>query len=293
MKRMFFYICTQPKLNKMKYSYLIVIFLLATTMTIGQNKEKIKGSKIVVEKPKEIGEFTALEIEDNITVFLEKGPKNEIKIEADDNLHENISFDLKEKTLRVYTPKEASGFKKLIVRIKYTNELKSVVAKNASVINALEAVQLDDITFKSLDFAKLFLNVNSKNFTLQSDDKTKIELNLKAEKAKIQLSKTAQIKALISTEDLSFDMYQKTIAAIEGDATSAIIRLDNNTIFNGVNLTIKNADVTTENNAVCNVMANTNLVVDAIDTSKINVHGTPKIEVRKFLGEAQLIKKLK
>ena len=277
----------------MKYSHLLVLFLLATTITIGQNKEKIKGSKVVVEKPKEIGEFTALEIEDNITVFLEKGPKNEIKIEADDNLHENISFDIKEKTLRIYTSKEASSFKKMIVRVKYTNDLTSVVAKNASIINAIEAIQLDDITFSSLDFAKLYLNVNSKKFTLISDDKSKIELNLKSEKAKIQLSKNAQIKALISTTDLAFDLYQKATATIEGDATNAIIRLDNNTVFTGVHFTIKNADVTTESEAVCNVFADTTLVVDAIDSSIINILGTPKIEVRKFLGEAQLIKKIK
>jgi hypothetical protein len=277
----------------MKYSCLIVLFLLATTMTIGQNKEKIKGSKIVVEKPKEIGDFIALEIEDNLTVYLEKGSKNEIKIEADDNLHENISFDLKEKTLRIYTPKEASSFKKLIVRIKYTNDLKSVVAKNATIINAIEAVQLDDITFTSLDFAKLYLNVNSKKFGLIADDKSKIELNLKSEKSKIQMSKNAQIKALVSSVDFAFDMYQKTVAIIEGDATNAIIRQDNNTVFNGFNFTIKNADATTESNAVCNIMADTTLVVDATDTSKINILGTPKIEVRKFLGEAQLIKKVK
>jgi hypothetical protein len=262
-------------------------------MAIGQNKEKIKGSKIVIEKPKEIGDFTALEIEDNLTVYLEKGSKNEIKIEADDNLHENISFDLKEKTLRIYTPKEASSFKKLIVRIKYTNDLKSVVAKNATIINAIEAVQLDDITFTSLDFAKLYLNVNSKKFGLIADDKSKIELNLKSEKSKIQLSKNAQIKALLSSVDLAFDMYQKTVATIEGDTTNAIIRQDNNTIFNGFNFTIKNADATTESNAVCNIMADTTLIVDAIDDSKINILGTPKIEVRKFLGEAQLIKKVK
>jgi hypothetical protein len=277
----------------MRLSHVIFLFLLTTTLTIGQNKEKIKGSKTVIEKPKEIGEFNALEIEDNLTVFLEKGPKNEIKIEADDNLHENISFDLKEKTLRIYTSKEASSFKKLILRIKYTNDLKSVVAKNATIINAVEAVQLDDITFTSLDFSKLYLNVNSKKFTLKSDDKTKIELNLKAEKAKIELSKNAQIKALIATDNLAFDMYQKSIATIEGDATNAIIRLDNNTVFTGVNFTIKNADITTESTSICNLLAETTLVVDAIDTSKIYLLGTPKIEVRKFLGEAQLIKKLK
>jgi len=289
----FFIFVLQPKLFKMKYSYLVVFFLLATTLTIGQNKEKIKGSKIVVEKAKEIGDFTALEIEDNLTVFLEKGSKNEIKIDADDNLHDNISFDIKEKTLRIYTSKEINSFKKLVVKITYTNDLKSIVAKNATIINALEAVILDDITFTSLDFAKLYLNVNSKNFTLISDDKSKIELNLKAEKAKIQLSKNAQVKALITTTDLAFDMYQKATATIEGDATNAVIRQDNNSVFTGFNFTIKNADATTEGSAICNLMADTSLIVDADKTSKIYLLGTPKIEVRKFLGEAQLIKKAK
>ncbi|HSD06311.1 GIN domain-containing protein [Flavobacterium sp.] len=277
----------------MKYSQIVVLFLLVTTLAIGQNKEKIKGSKIVVEKPKEIGEFTALEIEDNLTVFLEKGPKNEIKIESDDNLQDVISFDLKEKTLRIYTTKEITSFKKLTLKIKYTNDLKSVTAKNISIINALEAVQLDDIIFRSLDYAKLYLNVNSKKFSLISDDKTKTELNLKAEKSKIQLSKNSQIKALISTTDLAFDMYQKTIAIIEGETTNAIIRQDNNSEFTGNNFNIKNGDITVEDHAISNLRVDTSVIIDANSNSKIFLLGEPRVEVRKFLGEAQLIKKLK
>ncbi|WP_348796961.1 GIN domain-containing protein [Flavobacterium adhaerens] len=277
----------------MKYLHLIIVCLLTTTLTIGQNKEKVKGSKTVIEKAKEIGEFNALEIEDNLTVFLEKGDKNEIKIEADDNLHEEISFDIKEKSLRIYTSKEISTYKKLVLKIKYTNDLKSVTAKNASIINALEVIMLDEINFKSLDYAKLYMNVNSKNFTLISDDKTKIELNLKAEKAKFQLNNNAQVKALITATDLAFDMFQKTSAIIEGETTNAIIKQDNNSVFTGNNFTIKNGDVTTDGESVSNIMADVSLIIDANGSSKIYLLGTPKIEVRKFLGQAQIIKKAK
>jgi len=277
----------------MKYSYLFVFFLLTSTLTIAQNKERIKGSKNVVEKTKEVGDFTALEIEDNLTVFLEKGEKNEIKIDADDNIHDNISFDLKGKSLRIYTSKEINSFKKLVLKIKYTNDLKSVTAKNATIINALESVMLDSITFNSLDFAKLYLNVNSKNVVLTSDDKSKVELNLKSEKAKIQLSKNAQIKALITSTDATLDLSQKATAIIEGDVINGVVKQDNNSEFTGNNLTIKNADVTVKGGAICNVMADTTLIVDADNTSKIYLLGKPKIEVRNFLGEAQLIKKVK
>lgn len=289
----FFIFAVNPNFLKMKYSYLVVFFLLSTTFIIGQNKEKIKGSKTVIEKPKEIGEFSALEIEDNLIVFLEKGEKNEIRVESDDNLQDVISFDMKEKTLRIYTSKEISSYKKLAIKIKYTNDLKTVTAKNASIVNAQEVIILDNITFNSTDYAKLYLNVNSKNFTLISDERSKTELNLKSDKAKIQMSKNSQIKALLTTTDLIFDMYQKTSAQIEGDTKNAVIRLDNSSEFSGTKFTVKNAELTTESSSVCNVRVDKNITIDANDTSKIYLYGTPKIDISKFLGETQLIKKSK
>lgn len=289
----FFIFVPQPKLQKMKYPYLLAILFLTTTLTIGQNKEKLKGSKNVVEKTKEIGDFTALEIEDNLTVFLEKAEKNEIKIDADDNLHDNISFDVKEKSLRIYTSKEITNFKKLVLKIKYTNDLHTVVAKNLTTINALESVMLDSVSFTAKDFSKLYMNVSAKNFSLLADDKTKIELNLKSEKAKIQLNKNAQIKSLLTSTDVTIDLSDKATANLEGDVVNGFIKQNHNSVYTGNNLTIKNADVTTKGTAICNVMADTTLVIDADNSSKIYLLGKPKIEVRKFVGEAQLIKKAK
>lgn len=277
----------------MKYPYLFIVLFLATTFAIGQNKDRIKGSKNVVEKNKEVADFSALEIEDNLTVFLEKGEKNEIKIEADDNIHDNISFDQKGTSLRIYTSKEIINFKKLVLKIKYTNSLQSVVTKNVTTVNALESVALDSVTFKSFDYSKLYLNVSSKNFNLELSDKTKAELNIKAEKTKIQLNKTAQIKALITATDASLDLSDKATAIIEGDAVNGIIKQNGNSVYTGNNFTIKNADLTNNGSAISNIMAAETLIINADNSSKTFLLGKPKIEVRKFLGEAQLIKKAK
>jgi len=277
----------------MKKYTAILLLLLITSLSFGQSKEKVKGSKTVTVEQKEIGHFDQLEIDDNLEVYLEKGDKNKIKIEADENLHEIISFDLRDNTLRIYTSKEAASYKKLILRITYTDDLKMVTSKNEAVINAISAIQLDNITFTSFDFSKLYLNVDSKNFTLKSSDKTKIELNLKSEKAKIELSKNSQLKALINTVDLGCDLYQKSVATIEGEATNATLRFDNNSIFTGNKFTIKNGDLTAESYTVCSIYAETNLIISAADKSEIELLGTPKIEMKKFIGEAKLIKKLK
>jgi hypothetical protein len=278
---------------KMKKYTAILLLFLSTTLTLAQKKDKVKGSKTVTVEQKKVGDFEALEVEDNLEVHLERGEKTELKIEADDNLHDIISFDLRDKILRIYTAKEAVNYKKLIVRVTYTKDLNLITSKNESTINAIQEIQLDNLTFKAYDFSQLYLNVNAKNFILQADDKSKTELNLKSENAIIELSKNSFLKTLVTTIDLKVDLYQKSNATIEGDATNAILRLDNNSTFIGNKLTIKNADVTTESYSNCSLNATTTVIIDAADKSEIQLVGAPEIEIRKFADEAKLVKKLK
>ncbi|SEG49344.1 GIN domain-containing protein [Flavobacterium urumqiense] len=277
----------------MKNHIAIFLIVLSTTLTLAQKKDKLKGSRIVTIENKEVGNFQALEVEDNIEVNLERGEKNNIKIEADENLHNIISFDLKDNTLRIYTTKEAVNYKKLIVRVTYNSDLNLVTSKNEATINAIEEIQLDEITFKTFDYSKLFLNVNTKKFILQADDKSKTELNLKSENTIIQLSKNAALKSLISTIDLTIDLYQKSNATLEGNVTNAILRLDNNSTLTGNKLNVKNANVITESYSNCSLFVDTNVIIDAADKSEIHLFGSPKIEMRQFSDEAKLFKKMK
>ena len=267
------------------------MFLFVSTFALAQKNEKIKGSKIVTIEQKEIGGFDSLEVGDNIEVYLDRGEKSELKIEADDNLHDIINIDLSSNTLRINTSKKAVSYKKLIVRITYTNELKRITAKNEATLNAIQEIQLNEITFKAFDDSKLNLNVNSKDFTLQTDNNSKTELNLKSEKAIIELSKNSTLKALITSTELNCDLYQKSKANLEGDAANAVIRLDNNAEFTGNNLVIKTAELIAEGYSHCNINANTSLSIDASGNSDIKIYGEQKVEIKRFMDNASLNKK--
>jgi len=277
----------------MKKNTALLLLLLVTTLTFGQRREKIKGSKIVTTSVKEVGEFDGIEADDNLEVYLERGEKNEIKIEADDNLHDIIGMDLREKVLRLYTSKESTIFKKLIVRVTYTSSLKTVIAKNDAIVYAIQELQLDDITFNTFDYAKLFLNVNSKKFTLFADDKSKTELNLKSEDANLQLSKNSSIKTLVSAIKFKCDLYQKSVANIEGIAEKATIRLDNNSIFTGIKFTLKDANITVENYATGSVLVETTVSIALGDKAELSLLGSPAITLTRFSEEAKLLKKIK
>jgi len=277
--------------SKMKNYSVLLLLLFVSTFALAQKNEKIKGSKIVTVEQKEIGNFDSLEVSDNIEVYLDRGEKSELKIEADDNLHDIINIDLSSNTLRLNTSKKAVNYKKLIVRVTYTNELKMVTSKNEAVINAIQEIQLNEITFKAFDDTQLNLNVNTKNFILQTDNNSKTELNLKSEKSTIEVSKNATLKALIATVDLKCDLYQKSKANLEGDVTNAVIRLDNNTELKANNLIIKTAELITEGYSNCSINVNTDLSIDASGNSKIQIYGEQKVEIKRFMDNATLNKK--
>lgn len=277
----------------MKKNTILIVLLLVTTLTFAQKREKIKGTKIVTTSIKEVGDFDAIEVDDNIEVYLERGEKNEIKIEADDNLHDIIGMDLREKTLRLYTSKESTIFKKLSVRVTYTKSLTKVITKNEAIVYAIQELQLDDINFYSYDYSKLFLNVNAKKFSLTADDKSKTELNLKSEDGALQLSKNSTIKSLVSAIKFKCDLYQKATATIEGAAEKGSIRIDNNSVFTGSKFTIKEANFTAENNATGTVLAEISISLAIGDKAEVSLLGKPKIELTRFSEEAKLIKKIK
>lgn len=273
-----------------KYSALLLLFLVSN-LAIAQKNEKIKGSKTVTIEQKEIGDFDSIEVNDNIEVYLDRGEKCELKIEADDNLHDIIVLDVSSKTLRISSSKKAVNYKKLIVRITYTKELQKITARNETVVNAIQEIQLDEIAFESFDNSVLNLNVNSGNFSLKSSDKSKTELNLKSENAAIELSKSATLKALVSALELKCDLYQKTKAILEGDVTDAKIRLDNNALFTGNNLVLQNAELLTESYSKGSLNVNANISIDASGNSEIQLYGDQKIEIKRLADNAILSKK--
>lgn len=270
----------------------VLCFLFLTAITFAQKKEKIKGSKIVKLEQKQVGDFESLEVEDNLEIFLIKGNECGIEIEADDNLIESVEYKLTGKNLRISTSRDISSYKKLSVRVTYTDKFNMLIAKDETNVTALSDVVLDNITFKSYDYAKLFLNAKTKIFTLMANDKSKTELNLKSEKTAIDVSKSAYLKALISSGEMKFDMYQKSTAEIEGDVLDLKLRLDNNTDFTGKKLTAKNALVETAGYANTSINISNIATIDASGNSEIELYGEPvKIEMKHLKDSAILRKK--
>lgn len=275
----------------MKKITFLATLLFITTISLAQKKEKIKGSKIITHTINTVEAFDNIEIEDNLEVFLVKSESPSVEIEADDNLHDAINFAVAGNTLRIYTLKNVISAKKFSIRINYTENLKLVVAKGETVINALNNLQAENITIKNYDKSKSFLNVESDYFTLILNDKAEAELNVKAQNTTLELSKNAELEALVASPEVKIDMYEKSDIKIEGDAENVKLRLDNNSNLDAKKFTAKNLEITIEGYAKADVNVTKEITIDASGKSEIELYGEPKIEINKFTNSTTLYKK--
>lgn len=270
---------------------LLTIIILSNVCAFAQKKEKIKGSKFVTISQVDIENFDTLEVLDDLEVYLVLGEKNQIEIEADDNLHDILNRNLSGNKLTLSTNKQATGAKKFQVRVIYTQSLKLIEVKNDAQINALLDLQVPNVTVKNFDYSKSFLNVNSPTFTLILADKSKAELNLKTENASLELNRNGNLKALITANSLKIDMYAKASATIEGDVDKGKIRLEGDANFTGKNLTFNNLELATESFAKASVLTTGTLNISAIGKSEIEIYGAPSYNIKKFADKAILYKK--
>ncbi len=277
----------------MKQIAFLLLVLFASTVSLAQKKDKIKGSKIITHTIKEVESFENIEIEDNVEIYLVKADTPSIEIEADDNLHDVVNFSVTGNTLRITTLKTVSSAKKFDLRINYATTLKLITVKNEAKLHALNALQLDSITIKNFDNSASYLNVNSNSFTLILNDKSEAEINVKSQNTTLELSKNAELKALIASPEVKIDLYEKAEAKIEGDATNAKIRLDNNAILTANKFSVASIDLTVENYAKCEVNAVNDIAISASGKTQIELFGEPKIEMRKFTNSTTLYKKEK
>jgi hypothetical protein len=270
---------------------LLFALLFLSSIAVGQKKEKIKGSKIVTVSVKEIPAFENIEINDNFEIFLVKAEKPSLEIEADDNLHDIINYEVAGGTLRITSLRDAFGMKKFAIRINYTSELKLITAKNESVIHALADLELENITIKNYDSSKSFLNVKASYFALMLNDKSEAEINVKADNTSLELSKNAELKALVTSPEFKLDMYQKSQAEIEGNTNNVKIRLDNYAVLTAKKLTITALDLTIESYAKCSINVANTITLSASGKTEIELFGEPKVQINKFTNSTTLFKK--
>ena len=275
----------------LKKGLLLTFVLLLSTVTQAQKKEKIKGNKNVTTQETPISSFSKIIVGEDFFIDIIEGESASVFIEADDNLHDVIQFNVADSVLSFKTTKNITSSKKLSIKVIYTTSLKEIETNDDGEISSLTSINLDDVSVKSSGTSKVFLNVKSQNFSLTSNDRAKIKLNVTANETKFVLSDNSKLDALINADRMHIDLYQRSDAKVRGNLDKLKIRASNSSNIVGKELVSTNCEILSEDSSDVAVNVINELFIDVSGSSEIYIYGNPKITLNKFANTAKLYKK--
>lgn len=265
--------------------------IVASPVVTAQSAEKIKGDRNVTIKQTYIDDFHSIVVDGDFSIEIVYNSKPSVNVEADDNLHEVIQFEVVDGVLTFVETIRISSKKKLSITVNYGDTLSTIETRGDGEIRSLTSMELGDVILITADNSRAYLNINAKTFNYKSSGKSKTRLNLTADSTKIELSDNSKLDALINSKVANFDLYLRSDAAIEGSANSSVIRLDNSTNFNGPKFDVKTTDVSLEDTSDLTISATENITIAASGNSEIYLFGSPAITITKFEDTAKLQKK--
>ena len=271
-----------------------LVFCISFTYNASaQDDEKVKGDRNVTIKQTYIDPFNKIVVGEDFYVEVFYNKKPSIEVEADDNLHEFISFEVKDSILTLKTTKKIVSSKKMNIKVNYGDSFQHIETLDDAEIRSLTSLELKNATLNTYGNSKAYLNIKAKTFKFQSLDKSKVKLNLNAESSIIELSGNSKLDALINSPESTFNLYQRANADVEGTAQKATITCDNNSKFNGSNFTAQSCILKCEISSDAYIETINDITIDASGTSSIYLFGNPKITITQFLDTAKLQKKVK
>lgn len=275
----------------MKKITLLLLLSIFSIVTFAQKKEKIKGDKNVttVTNGFETG-FSAIEISDNLKVTLTRSLQNSYTLTTDENLHDVIEFTVNEGLLKIYTTSNIVKSKKLDITLSLNN-LEAIFLKDDAELKSDKVFDSNTITINAQNSSKFEMEVkaNQANITMLNDAKGKLKLH--ADQIAITMADKANLETDINTDATNASLSSSAKLRLDGNSDKVSFTTIDSAELDAKRLKVSSAEVSTKDKSELHIDARKNLTIDTRDKSKVFVYSEPRIDIKKFADRAEIIKR--
>lgn len=181
---------------KISKSLIIAALLLILTSCVdGQFYRTVRGNGNVVKKERPASYFDGISVSTGIDVYLSQGDEEKIIVEADENLHDYLVTEVKDRTLRIYFDNvsiRSAERKRVYVTMKDVTKLKT---SSAGDIIGETPVKCGDILLESSSAGNIRLELYARNVNVKISSSGDISLTGEAETLNADLSSAGDLNA--------------------------------------------------------------------------------------------------
>ena len=190
-----------------KIFLLFSTFLLISSVAVQAQKEKdkekewkdkprIEGSGNIITKDVNIQSFDELITKGVFSVLLKQGNKEEVKIEADDNLQELFEVKNEGSKLVISMKKDVNFNSKKGMKVYITfRKLKNMELNMVGSLSSDDNLSFDDLSIKNKSVGSLDLKMTAQSVNVDNSSVGNVKLDGKAENAVIKNNGVGSIKA--------------------------------------------------------------------------------------------------
>jgi hypothetical protein len=181
------------------------IFLLLTLWSFvslsllaqdGKDKQTIEGSGNIITKEVNVSSFDQLEVSGVFSLMLVQGNKEEVKIEADDNLQSLFEVKNEGSKLTIGMKKDVNLKGKLKMKVYVTfTKLKSMELKTVGNVISEASMSFDDLGIQNKSVGNVDLKLTTQKLSIQNKSVGNVTLSGKADNVTISNKGVGSIQA--------------------------------------------------------------------------------------------------
>jgi len=281
----------KEKKNTMKKMLGMGILIALITSSCGTQKEKIKGDRDVISVNGSLQTgINTISVDDAIEVELVQARSNDYILTTDRNLVSVVDFKVVDSVLTISTNMEVTSAKELSVYLKLQNP-QHIILKNDSKLETPGQLEVPDFSVTAGASSRIDANLTATNARINLRENASGQLNIKSEKLALKMSDRTDVKGKINTQIAEFTMSGSSEFNPRGKTNELNLALTGKADYKGDDFDVENAAVTLSDRSAAAVSADESLSVYAQDKAVINVYGKPNINVKALNDDAQINKK--
>ena len=194
------------KIKKIAGFSLILTFLLTMQSGCSYAFNGIKGNGNVIKQERQISSFNSLEVGGAFRVFLTQGDKESLTVEADENLLEYISTEIRGNSLKISTTKDINNSNALNIYLTIT-KLEEMDISGACKLTCETKINLEDLDLECSGASDIELKLTANHLDLEFSGASQIEMFGNANEVSLDLSGASDLDALeLEAEKYSADI---------------------------------------------------------------------------------------
>ncbi|SRR5258706_6600501 len=171
-----------------------------------KNKPRIEGNGNIITRTVNVQPFDQIDVSGVFSLKLSQGNKEEVRIEADDNLQDLFEVKNEGSTLAISMKKETNFNSKKKLRVYVTfKKLKSMDFKTVGDVASEQSLSFDEVKIGNKSVGSVDLKLTAQSVDLNNKSVGNLTLNGKAQNAVIRNKSVGSIEAgnfIVQTMDI-------------------------------------------------------------------------------------------